>query len=50
MKKALITGITGQNGSYLAGLLLKRGYENQPIAKKIIFWSEALFSDARRYR
>ncbi len=27
MKKALITGITGQDGSYLAELLLDRGYE-----------------------
>ena len=26
MKKALITGITGQDGSYLAELLLKKGY------------------------
>ena len=27
MKKALITGITGQDGSYLAELLLQKGYE-----------------------
>ena len=27
MKKALITGITGQDGSYLAELLLAKGYE-----------------------
>ena len=26
-KRALITGITGQDGSYLAELLLKKGYE-----------------------
>ena len=26
MKKALITGITGQDGSYLAELLLDKGY------------------------
>ena len=26
-KKALITGITGQDGSYLAELLLQEGYE-----------------------
>ena len=26
-KRALITGITGQDGSYLAELLLKQGYE-----------------------
>ena len=27
MKKALITGITGMDGSYLADLLLTKGYE-----------------------
>jgi GDPmannose 4,6-dehydratase len=27
MKKALITGITGQDGSYLAELLLSKGYK-----------------------
>jgi len=27
MKRALITGITGQDGSYLAELLLRKGYE-----------------------
>ena len=27
MKKAIITGITGQDGSYLAELLLKKGYQ-----------------------
>jgi len=26
MKKALITGVTGQDGSYLVELLLKKGY------------------------
>ena len=26
-KKALITGITGQDGSYLADLLLEKGYD-----------------------
>jgi len=27
MKKALITGVTGQDGSYLADFLLEKGYE-----------------------
>ena len=27
VKKALITGITGQDGAYLADLLLKKGYK-----------------------
>ena len=33
-KKALITGITGQDGSYLAELLLKKGYEVGGIVRK----------------
>ena len=28
MKKALITGITGQDGLYLAEFLLSKGYKN----------------------
>ena len=35
MKKALITGITGQDGSYLAELLLQKGYEVHGIRRKI---------------
>ena len=27
MKKALITGVTGQDGAYLSELLLKKGYK-----------------------
>ena len=27
MKRALITGVTGQDGSYLSELLLSKGYE-----------------------
>ena len=34
MKKALITGITGQDGSYLAELLLKKGYEVHGIVRR----------------
>jgi len=33
MKKALITGITGQDGSYLAELLLEKGYEVHGIRR-----------------
>lgn len=33
-KKALITGITGQDGSYLAELLLKKGYEVYGIIRR----------------
>lgn len=34
MKKALITGITGQDGSYLAELLLEKGYEVHGIQRR----------------
>src|SRR5260370_32153624 len=33
-KKALITGITGQDGSYLAELLLSKGYEVHGIIRR----------------
>ncbi len=33
MKKALITGITGQDGSYLAELLIGKGYEVHGIIR-----------------
>ncbi|MBI2924938.1 MAG: GDP-mannose 4,6-dehydratase [Verrucomicrobia bacterium] len=34
MKKALITGITGQDGSYLAELLLQKGYEVHGVIRR----------------
>ncbi|MFN3551226.1 MAG: GDP-mannose 4,6-dehydratase, partial [Endomicrobiia bacterium] len=34
MKKALITGITGQDGSYLAELLLSKGYEVYGLVRR----------------
>ena len=34
MKKALITGITGQDGSYLSELLLQKGYEVHGIVRR----------------
>jgi len=34
MKRALITGITGQDGSYLADLLLSKGYEVHGIIRR----------------
>jgi GDPmannose 4,6-dehydratase len=34
MKKALITGITGQDGSYLTELLLEKGYEVHGIVRR----------------
>ena len=34
MKKALITGVTGQDGSYLSELLLEKGYEVHGIIRR----------------
>lgn len=36
-KRALITGITGQDGSYLAELLLEKGYEVHGIIRRVAF-------------
>ena len=35
MKRALITGITGQDGSYLAEFLLEKGYEIHGIVRRV---------------
>ncbi len=35
MRKALITGITGQDGSYLSELLLEKGYEVHGIVRRV---------------
>ena len=35
MKKALITGITGQDGSYLTEFLLSKGYEVYSIIRRV---------------
>ncbi|MFM7329556.1 MAG: GDP-mannose 4,6-dehydratase, partial [Bacteroidota bacterium] len=42
MKKAFITGITGQDGAYLAELLLKKGYEVHGLKRR-----SSLFNTAR---
>ncbi|HAN19005.1 MAG: GDP-mannose 4,6-dehydratase [Bacteroidetes bacterium GWC2_33_15] len=42
MKKALITGITGQDGAYLAELLLKKGYKVHGLKRR-----SSLFNTAR---
>ena len=34
MKKAFITGITGQDGSYLAELLLEKGYQVHGLIRR----------------
>lgn len=40
MKKALITGITGQDGSYLAEFLLEKGYEVHGIVRRVALEDE----------
>ena len=49
MKKALITGITGQDGSYLAELLLAKGYEVHGMIRRTSTFNtdrlEAVYSD-----
>lgn len=49
MKKALITGITGQDGSYLAELLLSKGYEVHAIVRRASSFNtgriEQIYSD-----
>ncbi len=42
MKKALITGVTGQDGAYLSEFLLKKGYEVHGIKRR-----SSLFNTAR---
>ncbi len=37
MKRALITGITGQDGSYLSELLLRNGYEVHGFVRRVAF-------------
>lgn len=44
MKKALITGITGQDGSYLADLLLEKGYEVHGIIRRASTFNTARIS------
>ena len=40
MKKALITGISGQDGSYLAELLLNKKYEVHGIIRRVALEDE----------
>ena len=38
-KIALITGVTGQDGSYLAELLLEKGYQVHGVARRTSMWN-----------
>ena len=41
MKKAFLTGVTGQDGSYLAELLLEKGYEVHSIMRRASVFTSA---------
>jgi GDPmannose 4,6-dehydratase len=45
MKRALITGVTGQDGSYLAELLLEKGYEVYGIVRRSSSFNTARIDD-----
>lgn len=47
MKKALITGISGQDGSYLAELLLAKGYEVHGIIRRSSSFNTTTISHPR---
>ena len=49
MKKALITGITGQDGSYLAELLLEKGYEVHGIIRRASTFNTELIREIYRF-
>lgn len=44
MKKALITGITGQDGSYMSEILLRKGYEVYGLARRVTVNNNIRFS------
>ncbi|MBC8039355.1 MAG: GDP-mannose 4,6-dehydratase [Opitutaceae bacterium] len=50
MKKALITGITGQDGSYLAELLLEKGYEVHGIVRRTSSMERTRLVHLSRYK
>jgi len=47
MKKALITGVTGQDGSYLSELLLEKGYEVHGLVRRASFFNRNRIEDIR---
>ncbi len=48
MKKALVTGVTGQDGSYLAELLLEKGYEVHGIIRRASTFNTGRIDPIRR--
>ncbi len=54
MKKALITGITGQDGSYLAELLLEKGYEVHGMLRRASYFNrqriDPIYNESKKER
>lgn len=50
MKKAIITGITGQDGSYLAELLLTKGYEVHGIVRRESFEDDEKLKNIKKIK
>jgi GDPmannose 4,6-dehydratase len=48
MKRALITGVTGQDGSYLAELLLEKGYEVHGLLRRTSQYNRQRIATAER--
>ena len=48
MKKAFITGVTGQDGSYLSELLLEKGYEVHGLVRRASFFNRGRIEDIRQ--
>lgn len=49
MKKALITGVTGQDGSYLCELLLEKGYEVHGIVRRVSTFNRSRIDHLHAY-
>ena len=50
MKKAIVTGITGQDGSYLAEILLKKGYQVHGIIRRSSSFNTARIDHLYNYK
>jgi GDPmannose 4,6-dehydratase len=48
MKKAFITGVTGQDGSYISELLLEKGYEVHGLVRRSSFFNRGRIEDIRQ--
>ena len=48
-KRALITGVTGQDGVYLAEFLLHKGYEVHGIKRRALLFCADTGNQARKY-